>query len=60
MTLFLWMAGISLFTGCVVAGFVWYGFDVVALVQNARGKPGAAPAAESTVEEAAAPKDEVI
>lgn len=60
MTLFLWMAGISAFSGCVVAGFVWYGFDVVALVQNARGKPDAAPAAETKVEKTAAPKDEMI
>lgn len=60
MTLLLWMGGISVFAGCVVAGFVWYGFDVVALLQIARGKPDEPSAAEASAEAAASPEDEVI
>ena len=60
MTLLLWMAGISIFAGCIVSGFVWYGIDLIALLQNAGGKRDAAPAAEAATEEVAAPEDEMI
>ncbi len=60
MTLLLWMAGISIFAGCIVSGFVWYGIDLVALLQKAQGKRDAAPAAEAAAEEASPPEDEMI